>query len=78
MEPNKLVIPPVISQIQPPPAPVMPPLTWDDYVRSLSPWEKFLFRHVTVLNRTLLFDRLHNAAHICLASDGGPADCKGS
>jgi hypothetical protein len=77
-EPNKLVIPPVISQIRPPPAPVLPPLSWNNYVRSLPPWEQFLFRHVTVLNRTLLFDRLRNAAHICLASDGGAANCKGS
>jgi hypothetical protein len=77
-EPNKLVIPPVISQIQPPPAPEMPPLTWDDYVSSLPRWEQFLCRHVIILDRTLLSDCLRHAAHLCLASDGGAADCQGS
>jgi hypothetical protein len=38
----------------------------------------FLFQHVNLLDKSRLLECLRTSAHLCLASDGGAVDCKGS
>jgi hypothetical protein len=78
IEPNKLVVPARIGTLAPLPATPDTPSRWPDYLASLPEWERFLLQHVNLLNKSRLLDCLRTSDHLCLASDGGAAACKGS
>jgi hypothetical protein len=57
---------------------ITPPVTWPDYIMSLSAWEQELLGSVTFIDRHDLLVALHSEALLYLASDGGAANQRGS
>jgi hypothetical protein len=78
IESNKVVIPSRLGTLATSPATPAPPSRWHDYLESLPSWERFLFQHIVIPDKALLLECLRTSVHLCLASDGGAADSKGS
>jgi hypothetical protein len=76
-EPNKLVIPIRIGTLASLPTVPVTCSRWPDYLASLPDWERFLFQHVNLLDKSRLLECLHTSDHLCIASDGGAVACTG-
>jgi hypothetical protein len=77
-EPDKYVIPNMISSLVSDP-PVSPsPAHWKEYIKTLPIWEQELLFSVTVVDQSRLFSALRSAEVLLLASDGGATDKLGS
>jgi hypothetical protein len=77
-EPNKIVIPALVTGIVGAPAPPRSPSTWGGYLRTLSKWEQDLLVSVRILDRSQLLTALRQEDLLFLASDGGARDKKAS
>jgi hypothetical protein len=77
-EPNKHVIPDVISSIAPLPSRLQPHFTWPTYLRYLQTWERELLESITVIRCSQLLTAFRTDDMLFMASDGGASDKKAS
>jgi hypothetical protein len=77
-EPNKIVIPALVTDILGASAPPRSPSTWGGYLRTLLTWEQNLLVCVQILDRSQLLTALRQEDLLFQASDGGARDKKTS
>jgi hypothetical protein len=77
-EPNRIVIPSVVSQVQAVPDTPAPPMRWADYIATLPNWEQLLLQHVQFVDRAQLLVNRRTAPLLLLASDGAAHALQGS